>query len=80
MTDQMQRLSPRQGEVDTCTSDDLVEKKALVNPKIIMLLGTVAAKPLPLRKMRGLPTFPQCEPHLASLMRMVIMVTVEFER
>lgn len=38
--------APRKGEVDTCTSHYLVEQIALVNPKIIMLLGGVAAKTL----------------------------------
>lgn len=37
---------PRKGEVDTCTSHYLVEQIALVNPKVIMLLGSVAAKTL----------------------------------
>jgi DNA polymerase len=38
--------APRKGEVDTCTSHYLVEQIALVDPKIIMLLGGVAAKTL----------------------------------
>jgi DNA polymerase len=38
--------TPRKGEIDTCTSHYLVEQIALVNPKVIMLLGGVAAKTL----------------------------------
>ena len=38
--------TPRKGEVDTCTSHYLVEQIALVNPQVIMLLGSVAAKTL----------------------------------
>jgi DNA polymerase len=38
--------TPRKGEVDTCTADYLFEQIELVNPKLIMLLGVVAAKKL----------------------------------
>jgi DNA polymerase len=38
--------TPRKGEIDTCTSHYLVKQIALVNPKVIMLLGGVAAKTL----------------------------------
>src|SRR3989440_10794316 len=37
---------PRKREVDTCTSLYLVEQIALVNPALIMVLGSVAAKKL----------------------------------
>ena len=37
---------PRKREVDTCTSLYLVEQIELVNPRLIMLLGAVAAKKL----------------------------------
>jgi uracil-DNA glycosylase len=36
--------TPRKLEVDTCTSNYLFEQIELVNPKLIMLLGIVAAK------------------------------------
>jgi len=36
--------TPRKGEVDVCTSNYLFEQIELVNPKLIMLLGSVAAK------------------------------------
>jgi DNA polymerase len=36
--------TPRRNEVETCTSNYLFEQIALVNPKLIMLLGSVAAK------------------------------------
>ncbi len=36
--------TPKKNEVDTCTSNYLFEQIALVNPKLIMLLGGVAAK------------------------------------
>ena len=36
--------TPRKLEVDTCTSNYLFEQIELVNPKLIMLLGGVAAK------------------------------------
>ncbi|OLE55655.1 MAG: hypothetical protein AUG51_01580 [Acidobacteria bacterium 13_1_20CM_3_53_8] len=36
--------TPKKLEVDTCTSNYLFEQIALLNPKLIMLLGTVAAK------------------------------------
>src|SRR5437870_8412184 len=35
---------PRKREVDTCTSLYLVEQIALLNPALIMVLGSVAAK------------------------------------
>jgi DNA polymerase len=38
--------TPRRLEVDTCTSNFLLEQIALLNPKLIMLLGSVAAKKL----------------------------------
>jgi len=34
--------TPRKGEVDTCTSNYLFEQIELVNPELIMLLGSVA--------------------------------------
>jgi DNA polymerase len=36
--------TPRKIEVDTCTSNYLFEQIELINPKLIMLLGGVAAK------------------------------------
>jgi DNA polymerase len=36
--------TPRKLEVDTCTSNYLFEQIELVNPRLVMLLGTVAAK------------------------------------
>lgn len=36
--------TPRKLEVDTCTSNYLFEQIELVNPKLVMLLGGVAAK------------------------------------
>ena len=36
--------TPKKNEVDTCTSNYLFEQIATVNPKLIMLLGGVAAK------------------------------------
>lgn len=41
-----QNRTPRKGEVDTCTSLYLFEQIQLINPKLIMLLGGVAAKKL----------------------------------
>jgi uracil-DNA glycosylase len=38
--------TPKKNEVDTCTSHYLFEQIELVNPKLIMLLGGVAAKKL----------------------------------
>jgi uracil-DNA glycosylase len=38
--------NPRKGEIDTCTSHYLAEQIALVNPKVIMLLGRIAAQTL----------------------------------
>lgn len=38
--------TPRKLEVDTCTSNYLFEQIELINPKLIMLLGGVAAKKL----------------------------------
>ena len=38
--------TPRKLEVDTCTSNYLFEQIDLINPKLIMLLGGVAAKKL----------------------------------
>jgi DNA polymerase len=38
--------TPRTGEVETCTANYLFEQIELVNPELIMLLGTVAAKKL----------------------------------
>ena len=38
--------TPKRNEVDTCTSHYLFEQIELVNPKLIMLLGSVAAKKL----------------------------------
>jgi DNA polymerase len=38
--------TPRKLEVDTCTSNYLFEHIELINPKLIMLLGGVAAKKL----------------------------------
>jgi DNA polymerase len=38
--------TPRKGDVDTCTEHFLFEQIELVNPKLIMLLGGVAAKKL----------------------------------
>jgi DNA polymerase len=38
--------TPRKNEVDTCTSNYLFEQLELVNPKLILLLGAVAAKKL----------------------------------
>jgi uracil-DNA glycosylase family 4 len=38
--------TPKRLEVDTCTSNYLFEQIALINPKLIMLLGLVAAKKL----------------------------------
>ena len=43
--------TPRKLEVDTCTSLYLFEQIALVNPALIMLLGSVAAK-----KLLGVPS------------------------
>jgi uracil-DNA glycosylase family 4 len=37
---------PKKGEVDICTSHYLFEQIALLNPRLIMLLGGVAAKTL----------------------------------
>ena len=39
--------TPRSIEVGTCTSNYLFEQLALVNPRLVMLLGGVAAKKLP---------------------------------
>ena len=36
--------TPKKLEIDTCTSNYLFEQIELLNPKLIMLLGTVAAK------------------------------------
>jgi uracil-DNA glycosylase family 4 len=36
--------TPKKLEVDTCTSNYLFEQIELVNPRLVMLLGTVAAK------------------------------------
>jgi DNA polymerase len=36
--------TPKKNEVETCTSNYLFEQIALINPKLIMLLGGVAAK------------------------------------
>jgi DNA polymerase len=36
--------TPKRNEVDTCTSHYLFEQVEVVNPKLIMLLGSVAAK------------------------------------
>jgi uracil-DNA glycosylase len=36
--------TPKRLEVETCTSNYLFEQIALVNPKLVMLLGTTAAK------------------------------------
>jgi uracil-DNA glycosylase family 4 len=36
--------TPRKLEVDTCTSNYLFEQIELINPRLVMLLGTVAAK------------------------------------
>lgn len=41
-----QNRTPRKLEVDTCTANYLFEQIELVNPKLIMLLGGVAAKKL----------------------------------
>jgi DNA polymerase len=38
--------TPKKGEVDTCTSNYLFEQIELINPKLIVLLGSVAAKKL----------------------------------
>jgi DNA polymerase len=38
--------TPKKNEVDTCTSNYLFEQIELVNPKLVMLLGGVAAKKL----------------------------------
>ena len=38
--------TPKSGEVETCTSNYLFEQIALINPKLVMLLGLVAAKKL----------------------------------
>jgi DNA polymerase len=38
--------TPKKNEVDTCTSNYLFEQIELINPKLIMLLGVVAAKKL----------------------------------
>ena len=38
--------TPKKGEVDTCTGLYLFEQVELVNPKLIVLLGSVAAKKL----------------------------------
>ncbi len=43
--------TPKRGEVDTCTSNYLFEQIELINPKLIMLLGSVAVK-----KVLGLKT------------------------
>lgn len=39
-----QNRVPKKGEIDTCTSHYLFEQIELINPKLIMLLGGVAAK------------------------------------
>ncbi len=39
-----QNRTPRKLEVETCTSNYLFNQIALINPDLIMLLGTVAAK------------------------------------
>jgi uracil-DNA glycosylase len=39
-----QNRTPRKLEVETCTSNYLDHQIALINPELIMLLGTVAAK------------------------------------
>ena len=38
--------TPKSGEVETCTSNYLFEQIELINPKLVMLLGVVAAKRL----------------------------------
>jgi DNA polymerase len=38
--------TPRKGEVDTCTQHYLSKQIALINPRLIMLLGSVSAKKL----------------------------------
>jgi DNA polymerase len=43
--------TPKKNEVDTCTSNYLFEQIELVNPRLIMLLGSVAAK-----KLLGVPS------------------------
>ncbi|HWQ36695.1 MAG TPA: uracil-DNA glycosylase [Blastocatellia bacterium] len=39
-----QNRTPRRLEVDTCTSNYLFEQIELINPQLVMLLGSVAAK------------------------------------
>lgn len=46
--------TPRKGEVDTCTENYLFEQIRLVNPKLIVLLGSVAVK-----KLLGIPNVGQ---------------------
>jgi uracil-DNA glycosylase family 4 len=41
-----QNRTPRKLEVDTCTSNYLFEQIELINPKLVVLLGGVAAKKL----------------------------------
>jgi uracil-DNA glycosylase len=49
-----QNRTPKAGEVEVCTSNYLFEQIELINPKLIMLLGGVAAK-----KLLGLKTINQ---------------------
>jgi uracil-DNA glycosylase len=49
-----QNRTPKAGEVEICTSNYLFEQIELINPKLIMLLGAVAA-----RKLLGLKTINQ---------------------
>jgi DNA polymerase len=46
-----QNRTPKKNEIDTCTSHYLFEQIELVNPRLIMLLGSVAAK-----KLLGVPS------------------------
>lgn len=51
--------TPRKGEVDTCTSLYLFEQIELINPRLIMLLGGVAAK-----KILGIKTINAARGHI----------------
>ena len=46
-----QNRTPKKAEIDTCTANYLFEQIELVNPRLIMLLGSVAAK-----KLLGVPS------------------------
>ncbi|HEX8098034.1 MAG TPA: uracil-DNA glycosylase [Pyrinomonadaceae bacterium] len=53
--------TPKKNEVDTCTSNYLFEQMELINPKLIVLLGGVAAK-----KMLGVKSVNEARGHVIT--------------